>query len=129
LLKTEKIKKTFRIFLFVGLLLPKMFNSSQNAAEDHLYDFNTKYIFEIKNSLFKIIFVILIHESIDIAGNLGAPGTAAGFNRGPNTAFRPIGTAAQRNAPMSSMGRNNPPMSRGAGMPQVGDYLFSPSEK
>jgi intraflagellar transport protein 88 len=44
---------------------------------------------------------------------MGAPSTA--YNRAPNTAFRPIGTAAQRNAP-SSMGRNNAPVSRG-GMP------------
>lgn len=47
---------------------------------------------------------------------MAAPGTA--FNRGPNTQFKPIGTAAAQRAapPMSSMGRNNPPMSRG-GMP------------
>jgi intraflagellar transport protein 88 len=46
--------------------------------------------------------------SIDMAMN--APGTAF---RGPNTAFRPIGTSAGRQQIGTSMGRNPPPMSRG----------------
>ncbi|KAJ1429454.1 intraflagellar transport particle protein, partial [Ochromonadaceae sp. CCMP2298] len=47
---------------------------------------------------------------------MGAPGTSAGgYARGPNTAFKPLGTSAGRNAPMSSMGRNAP-MSRAGGL-------------
>ena len=53
-----------------------------------------------------------MYFSIDLA----VPGTSSGFNRGgPNTSFRPIGTAAQRGGP-SSMGRNAP-MSRGSQVP------------
>lgn len=69
-----------------------MFNSgNSNSEEDHLYDFNT---------------------NIDLGA---VPGTSSGFNRAgqPNTSFRPIGTAAQRGAQQSSMGRNAP-MSRGS---------------
>lgn len=43
---------------------------------------------------------------------MNAPGTSF-QGRGPNTAFRPIGTAAAGRPMVSSMGRNNPPMSRG----------------
>jgi len=67
-----------------------MFSNSQNVEEDHLYDFNT---------------------NIDMG--IAAPGTSSGYGgaRGPNTAFKPLGTSAGNRAPMSSMGRNGP-MSR-----------------
>eukprot|EP01031_Cornospumella_fuschlensis_P030084 gene30084-36335_t len=69
-----------------------MFSSAMNSDEDHLYDFNS---------------------NLD-SGYGTAPGTSAAFNKqGLNTAFRPVGTAAQRPPISTAMGRNNPPMSRG----------------
>eukprot|EP00599_Poterioochromonas_sp_BG-1_P014444 CAMPEP_0173161308 /NCGR_PEP_ID=MMETSP1105-20130129/18511_1 /TAXON_ID=2985 /ORGANISM="Ochromonas sp., Strain BG-1" /LENGTH=828 /DNA_ID=CAMNT_0014080675 /DNA_START=41 /DNA_END=2524 /DNA_ORIENTATION=- len=58
-----------------------MFGGTREIEEDHLYDFDANTLMD--------------------TGNL--PGTS--YARGPNTAFRPIGTAAQRGPLTSSQGR------------------------